>query len=132
MLPKADMHSSIKLNTKTGNFEFGNWIFSPTYQKKYLEEKLPLEGLELWSSNLQWQSFRLTMVRGYILVVMFKDGTINHITIFPIAKAENNDKDDLYEILMSLGGENNYHWGKVELSIDPKAGFKSIAIRYGD
>lgn len=60
----------MKLNTRNGNFEFENWIFTRTYKLTDIESKLPLEGLELWSSNLSWQSFRLTMDQGHILVVI--------------------------------------------------------------
>jgi hypothetical protein len=120
----------MKLNTENGEFEFENWIFTPKYKLKDIKEKLPLEGLELWSSHSQWQSFRLTMVKDYILIIMFKDEIINYITIFPITSQGEDHENNLQGILMSLGGEENYSWGKVEINIDPKAGFESIAIRY--
>ncbi|NOS54688.1 MAG: hypothetical protein HOP37_00355 [Cyclobacteriaceae bacterium] len=49
---------------------------------------------------------------------------------FPPFEISDEEKSILREVISSIGGENKYEWGSVELSEDRKGGILSILIKY--
>jgi len=119
----------IALNKKNGEVNIHNLIFSPTISSEDFKIKFLDCEIELMLKNNQWESYRINFLDEYIIGVFFNYTTIKLVEIYVKRCVGDVDKQ-LNQIIDEIGGEKSYSWGKIELNVDIKAGYKSIIINY--
>ncbi len=117
----------IDINLINGELKYEEWIFLPKKKLDYFIDLFHSTEIELWTSNQNWRSYRLSISKYFIFILYFQDDVLKMINIFPIAE---NNGNEVSLLLEKLGGENVYSWGRIEFSNDIKAGFKSVLIKY--
>ena len=118
------------INVKNGEFQFNKWILSPEDVLNEIKNKFSSNEFELRLKNDQWATYRLNISEEYIINIFFLNEKIEFIEIYPKNITEDKIEHALQIILKDLDGVKNYSWGKVELNVDNKSGYKSIVIRY--
>jgi hypothetical protein len=118
----------IAINYSDGTIRFNNLVVSPGSKLSSIADGIVSKNLELWSSHNEWTSYRINSDKEFIVILMFFNEIIKSVEIYPNLVSENDD--ELQIALEKLGGENDYHWGTVELNNDHKAGYKSIVVHF--
>lgn len=119
----------IALNSKNGEVYIDNLIFSSTININDFKIRFSDCEIEELLKNNQWESFKINILKEYIIGIFFYDSSIRFVEIYVKRSVGNIDKH-LNQIMGEIGGEKTYSWGRVELNNDIKAGYKSILIKY--
>lgn len=119
----------ITLNYNNGELGFDKWVLSPEDTLDSIKNRFSHNEFELWHKNNQWENYKLNISEEYIIGIFFLNGLVKFIEIYP-KRHDVEDDQMLQDLLMNLGGENRYSWGKVELNVDYKAGYTSVIINY--
>lgn len=117
----------INIDLVNGELKYEKWIFSPKKKLDYFLNIFHSTEMELWTSNQDWRSYRLSISRYFIFILYFQDESLKMIDIFPTVKDNENEVSLLLE---KLGGESTYSWGRIEFNNDIKASSKSVLIKY--
>lgn len=120
----------ISLEISEGILQIGNQKFSPSIGRSEMKKGLLAPQIEPYVLNDPWESYKLTVSQHYTIILFFYYENLKSIQVYPKNKAGYVGEDELNRTLIQLGGEYNYSWGKVELSIDVKSGNNSIIISY--
>ena len=116
----------IRIDLKNGEFKIDKFVFSPLTKIDYILEYLLSQEIELWTSNQNWKSYRLRL-EEFIVILFYQSEILKIIEIFP-SIIENSIS--VSNLIIELGGESEYFWGKIELNNDIKAGYESVLIKY--
>ncbi len=118
----------MKLNKINGHFSFGNHLIKPSYKIRDIKNEFLDDSIELWIANKSWITYRLEIAMKFILLIKFFNEDLKTIEIYLTYQSGKQMENELRNLLKSLGGENKYSWGNVELNKDIKAGYESIVI----
>lgn len=120
----------IKLDINNGNLEFDGIYIEHKITIDRLMLQYPKVNFELWVDNNQYKTYRLNLSLEHILLIKSNNGLVYNLEIY--CKKNGIFKSSVKNTLARIGGEGVYPWGKVQVNLDNKAGYKSILIIYND
>ena len=129
----------IDLNFSTGVLQIDRILLHPHKTLDSLKESANNYPLTHRLTNDVYSSYSISNVCSgeFSLFFFFFKNELNSVMIqlgqnydFPPFEISDEEKSILREVISSIGGENKYEWGSVELSEDRKGGILSILIKY--
>jgi hypothetical protein len=109
-----------------GELKLGEYSFSSITTIDLLKAAIFPFELEPWSSNDNWNSFRI-FYDDLIVILFFKS---NFLKVIEIYKTDVKNSLGVSGVIEKIGGEGRYLWGSIELNQDIKGGYESVLIKY--